>query len=242
MFGMDKVINLSEHGASPDRQIRVAIEWIAQNGKPDMIIVPVTHYNRFDLPIAKKFHHLNNLHYRSSWQMDLSKKIGSARPINPIIDPDVLQTYLKTGAMVHQVEHMIHDYLFVKLITFQAFLELNDIKHLIFDTGNHYEKLWMKYLSIDEENNSGYQPGMKKRDMIENCKGIYKFLSFSSNVWMYENLSETEKKNYVPWSKPQRNKPMAYPQDENGKATIHHNKEQVYKLIKYLKKEGAVYG
>ena len=54
IFGIDEVINLSEQGASPDRQIRVVIEWIAQNGKPDMVIMPVSHFNRFDLPIAKK--------------------------------------------------------------------------------------------------------------------------------------------------------------------------------------------
>ena len=35
--------------------MRVVIEWIAQNGKPDMVIMPVSHYNRFDLPIANKF-------------------------------------------------------------------------------------------------------------------------------------------------------------------------------------------
>jgi len=52
LFSVDEVINLSSAGTSPDRQIRVVIEWIAQNGNPDMVIMPVSHHNRFDLPIA----------------------------------------------------------------------------------------------------------------------------------------------------------------------------------------------
>jgi hypothetical protein len=127
----------------------------------------------------------------------------------------------------------------VKLITFQAYLQVNQIRHLIFDTGNYYEKLWIKYLSIDDENNSGYQPGMKKRDLIENCKGIYKLLSFCSNVWMYQQLSDEEKKSYIPY---QEETPLAYPLDDNEQATIHHGPEMALKLIEHLTKEGAVYG
>ena len=240
IFGVDEVMNLSEVGASPDRQIRVVIEWIAQNGKPDVVLMPVSHYNRFDLPIAKNLDPLHNLHHRMTWQGIPFAKNGNN--INDLIDADTLETFLKTGAMVHQIEHTIHDYLFVKLITFQSYLQANDIRHLIFDTGNYYEKLWMKYLSIDNENNSGYQPGMKKRVMVENCPGIYKFFSFCSNAWMYENCVE-DKKNYMPWSdKDQNSKILSYPLEDFQKATIHHQKEQVLKLIKHLQQEGAVYG
>jgi hypothetical protein len=234
LFGVDEVVNLSQFGASPDRQIRVAIEWIAQNGKPDMVIMPVSHYNRFDLPIANKFDPLHNLHHKSNWH-----RIADHDKIDTdIVSLETLETYMKSGAIVHTVEHTEHDKLFVKLITFQAYLELNKIKHLIFDTGNYYEKLWMQYLSIDDENNSGYQPGMKKRDLIENSTGIYRLLSFCSNVWMYEQLTEDEKKNYIPWDEADT---LRYPLDDHGKATIHHQKEQVLKLIKHLKQEGAVH-
>ena len=40
LFGVDEIINLSNLGGSPDRQMRVVIEWIAQNGKPDMVKCP----------------------------------------------------------------------------------------------------------------------------------------------------------------------------------------------------------
>jgi hypothetical protein len=233
-FGVDEVVNLSEAGASPDRQIRVVIEWIAQNGKPDMVMMPVSHYNRFDLPIAEKFDPLHNLHLKASWQADLLQRRNIEDKFK-----DTLKTFLKAGAILHEVEHTTHDYLFVKLITFQAYLQVNQIRHLIFDTGNYYEKLWIKYLSIDDENNSGYQPGMKKRDLIENCKGIYKLLSFCSNVWMYQQLSDEEKKSYIPY---QEETPLAYPLDDNEQATIHHGPEMALKLIEHLTKEGAVYG
>lgn len=236
IFEVDEVVNLSGSGASPDRQIRVVIEWIAQNGKPNAVIMPVSHYNRFDLPISKSFDPLHNLHHRSSWIMNIEDD-----SINPMIDRDALKTFLKTGSLVNTIEHTTHDYLFVKLITFQSYLQMNGIRHLIFDTGNHYEQLWMKYLSIDEEHGSGYQPGMKKRDLVEKCPGIYKFFTFCSNVWMYEQLTETDKQNFIPQGS-YNNEPLPFPASENQKATIHHHKEQILQLIKHLTKEGAVHG
>ena len=241
MYGVDRIVNLSQVGASPDRQIRVTIEWIAQNGKPDMVIMPVSHYNRFDLPIAARFDPLHNLHLRMSWQMG-PVVVDSQDNMTDIVDKETIKTFLKTGAMVHQIEHTIHDYLFVKLITFQSYLQVNGIRHLIFDTGNYYEKLWMHYLSIDEENNSGYQPGMKKRDLVEKCPGIYKFFTFCSNVWMYENAVE-DKKNYKGWpSSGDGHKIFPYPLDDGHKAIIHHAKEQVLQLLNHLNNEGAVHG
>lgn len=236
MYEVDRVINLSSIGASPDRQIRVVIEWIAQNSMPTMVILPVSHYNRFDLPIAKNFDSLHNLHYNSSWTEDWIET--NKNNLNSIIDINILKQFIKTGAIVNQIEHTIHDYLFVKLLTFQSYLQLNGIKHLIFDTGNFYEKLWMKYLSIDEKNNSGYQPGMKKRDLIEKCPGIYKFFTFCSNVWMYDQIKDKE--TYINnWNKlPFKDLIELNSKDENNLiATIHHNKEETLKLMEFLKKE-----
>lgn len=231
LFGIDELINLSQNGSSPDRSIRVVLEWIAQNGKPEMVILPVSHFNRFDLPIAERMDPLHNKHYRCVWHMDLRKNYGSARPIDPKYDQDTLQNYLKSGTFIHQNEYLTHDYLFVKLITFQAFLELNKIKHLIFDTGNYYQKFWNER-----------QPGMQKRDMIEKNPGIYKFFSFCSNVWMYNQLTDEEKINYVPWYKPQRTKPLGKIIPDTEAATTHFQKKEVLKLMKFLKSEGAVHG
>ena len=163
------------------------------------------------------------------WHMDLSKNYGSAKPIDPAYDRNTLQTYLKTGAIVHRNEYPAHDNLFTKLITFQAYLELNKIRHLIFDTGNYYEKL--KDLK---------QPGMEKRKLVENCPGIYKFFTFCSNVWMYEQLTDNEKINYVPWYKPQKNKPIGKIIPLAEAEILHHNKTQVLKLLKLLIGQGAV--
>ena len=231
IFNVNEVVNLSQNGGSVDRAIRVAIEWIAQNGKPDMLILPVSHYNRFDLPIVEKMDPLHNLHFRSAWHMDLSKNYGSATPIDPKFDKDTLQTFLKTGTLVHQNDYPAHDYLFVKLITFQSFLELNKIRHLIFDTGNYYEKLW-----------NTQQTGMQKRKMVENCKGIYKLFSFCSNVWMYNQLTDKEKVDYIPWWKPQGKKPLGQIVPDTVAATIHFQKQEVLKLMQHLKNQGAVHG
>jgi len=239
LFLVDEVINLSSGGTSPDRQIRVVIEWVAQNGNPDMVIMPVSHYNRFDLPIAKKFDNLHNLHHKAHWTLGWIDGAIKRKTINDIIDIDILKTFIKTGAMVNQIEHTVHDYLFVKLLTFQAYLQQNKIRHLIFDTGNYYEKLWMNYLSIDDENNSGYQPGMRKRDLIVGCPGIYKFLSFCSNVWMYQQIAD--KNNHYINFDDKFLKDLVVDGTDNEIATIHHNKEETLKLMKFLIEEKAVY-
>jgi len=228
LFNVDEIINLSNLGGSPDRQMRVVIEWIAQNGNPDMVIMPVSYAYRFDLPIAEKLDPLHNKHYRCVWHMDLDKNFGTAKPIDEKYR-STLQTYLKTGAMIHENEYPAHDNLFTRLLTFQAYLELNKINHLIFDTGNYYS-------ATLKEN----QPGMQKKSLVEKCKGIYKFFNFCSNVWMYEQLSDKEKISYVPWYKPQRNRPIGKILPLTEAAILHHNKHQVLKLLHYLKDNGAV--
>lgn len=228
LFNVDEIINLSNLGGSPDRQMRVVIEWIAQNGNPDMVIMPVSYAYRFDLPIAEKLDPLHNKHYRCVWHMDLDKNFGTAKPIDEKYR-STLQTYLKTGAMIHENEYPAHDNLFTRLLTFQAYLELNKINHLIFDTGNYYS-------ATLKEN----QPGMQKKSLVEKCKGIYKFFTFCSNVWMYEQLSDKEKISYVPWYKPQRNRPIGKILPLTEAAILHHNKHQVIKLLHYLNDNGAV--
>ena len=227
LFNVDEIINLSNLGGSPDRQMRVVIEWIAQNGNPDMVIMPVSYAYRFDLPIAEKLDPLHNKHYRCVWHMDLDKNFGTAKPIDDKYR-STLQTYLKTGAMIHENEYPAHDNLFTRLLTFQAYLELNKINHLIFDTGNYYS-------ATLKEN----QPGMQKKSLVEKCKGIYKFFTFCSNVWMYEQLSDKEKISYVPWYKPQRNRPIGKILPLTEAAILHHNKHQVIKLLHYLNDNGA---
>lgn len=230
LFGVDEIINLSQLGGSPDRQMRSVIEWIAQNDFPDMVILPVSYAYRFDLPIAERFHDLHNKHFRCAWHMDLSKNYGSARPIDPTYDRDTLQTYLKIGSLLHQNEYPAHDNLWSRLLTFQSYLQLNNVRHLIFDTANNYSK------NIKDD-----QPGMEKRKLVEKCKGIYKFFTFCSNIWMYEQLTDQEKIDYVPWYKPQRNKPLGKILSSDEAANLHHTKHQVLKMLQYLKENGAVY-
>ena len=69
---------------------------------------------------------------------------------------------------------------------------------------------------------------MKKRDLVDQCPGIYKLLTFCSNVWMSDNLTDEQRKELGI--------------DDSTKAITHHDKEQTLKLMRHLKKEGAVYG
>ena len=242
-FKIDEVINLSESGASLDRCIRVVIEWIAQNHIPHMVILPVTHFNRFDLPIAKHFHPLHNLHHKCSWNNDIITKEYYEKNINPFISFENLKEFFKNGIMVNKIAHLDHDYIFVKLLTFQAFLQINNIQHLIYDSGNYYQKLWLKFLSTNLKKNSGYQPGMKKRDLVKNCKGIYNFFDFCANAWMYDTMEESQKKNLLDFHTKKRIKyPLLDNEDDNGiKACIHHSPDVTLRLMKFLLSQNAIY-
>ena len=239
LFNVDTIVNLSTPGASPQRQIRVAIEWIAQNGNPDVCILPVSHHNRFDLPIAKNFDGLNNVHYKSSWLHQHDKETYD-QEINQTVDLDTLNTFLKTGSLVHKIEHTLHDELFVKIITFQSFLSQNKIKHIIYDAGNCYDSLWLEYLSINKDN-SGYQPGMVKRKLIENNLGIYNFFNFCGNVWMYDTMLEEKKKTLKEYFQPVKYPLTTTMDDMARKATLHHDKHDTLRLVKHLLNKNAMY-
>jgi len=243
LFDVDHVVNLSQPGASLDRCIRVIIEWIAQNHIPHMVILPVTHSNRFDLPIAKSFDPLHNLHYKCCWHNTKITKELYEKQINPIIPFDSLLEFFKHGVMIHQIEHPSQDYMFVKLLTFQAFLQINGIQHLIYDSANYYQKVWLKHISIDLENNSDYQPGMKKRDLIKNCKGIYNFFDFCANAWMYDTIQEYKKKNLLDFLLKKKIKyPLLDKEEDNCvKASIHHSPDDTLRLMKFLISQNAIY-
>ncbi len=233
LFGVDNVINLSTRGASPSRQIRAVIEWIAQNGNPNMVILPVSYAHRFDLPIAKNFDNLHNLHYRSYWTMD-----PNSDEIRDEVDKDILKTFLKAGSVICKPEHTFFDKLFVELLTFQSFLQLNGIRHLIFDMCNNIDQLWINFLSIDEKNNSGYQPGMQKRKLIKDSKGIFNFLDFCGNAWIFDNSNKDDQNKML---EKEFGKDHAGITDET-RGRIHHNGDNLLKLLKHLTKEGAIYG
>lgn len=243
LFEVDHVVNLSEGGASLDRCIRVVIEWIAQNHTPYMVILPVTHSHRFDLPISKKNHPLHNIHYKCCWHGTRINEEIYEKSINPLIPFESLRDFFKHGVMVHQIEHPSQDYNFVKLLTFQAFLQINGIHHLIYDSGNYYQKVWMKHISVDLENNSGYQPGMKKRDLIKNCKGIFNFFDFCANAWMYDTMQESQKKELFDFLNKNKIKyPLLDNENDNCiKASIHHSPEDTLRLMQFLKEQNAVF-
>jgi hypothetical protein len=230
LFSVDEVINISEGAASPDRQIRGVIEWIAQNHIPDMVILPVTHVDRFDLPIARDCDPLHNFHYKMGWQWvryDENK-------VTPKVSKSTIEKYLESGILVNQQETAIHDQLFVKLLTFQSFLKMNNIRHLIFDSANNYKKSWMTYLQ-DGTGPGGYQLGMMKMNLITKCTGIYKFFDFCANDWIYDSIKD--KSNYYLESD---RKMLPANLNDTERVVLHYNPKELLDLMKFLKEETGV--
>ena len=76
------------------------------------------------------------------------------------------------------------------------------------------------------------------RKLVFNTLVIF---SFCSNVWMYNQLTDKEKLNYIPWWKPQGKKPLGKIVPDTVAATIHFQKQEVLKLMQHLKNQGAVH-
>ena len=54
-FNVDNIVNLSHTGSSVDRQIKVVIEWLSNNPFPDLVLMPLTHIERYDDSVSSKF-------------------------------------------------------------------------------------------------------------------------------------------------------------------------------------------
>ena len=62
-IGCDTVVNISRPGTGFQRTVRTTIEWVAQNGNPSMVIIPITFSHRWEMPIhdSEKFDNLDGI-------------------------------------------------------------------------------------------------------------------------------------------------------------------------------------
>ena len=139
--GCDVVENISKPGTSFQRTARSTVEWVAQNGKPGMIIIPITFAHRWEMPIGSEenFDTLDGnwlpLQVNSAMENDNHGKNTEAfERINE--DKDKIQklTDLYYGLIKSTVGYW--DKLFTEIITLSSFLEQQKIPYLIFDMCN----------------------------------------------------------------------------------------------------------
>ena len=170
----DEVKNISKPGTSFQRTLRTTIEWVAQNGDPSMVVIPITFAHRWELPIYdnEKFGPIDGiwmpLQTNTAMENDRYMKIqlGSEKDnIKKIID-------LYYGLISNTVGYW--DKMFTEIISLCAFLEQRKIPYLMWDMCNDFdESLLLKHSFV------------QKSQLIKQNKKVINIFSFCGNKYMW---------------------------------------------------------
>ena len=178
----DQVINLGKDGGSLQRVVRTTVEWIAQNGSPSMVIIPIPPATRWELAIAK-----NEDDVDGTWYPMQLKEYLDEKKISTLVDFKKLEklTELYYGSIPDIRTYW--DSCFTDLILLSSFLEQTKINYLMFDMCNNFE---MKHLE-------GYK-GFEKIKLINNNKKIIDIFGFCGNKYMYQHIKDKNKNGINP--------------------------------------------
>jgi len=168
----DGVINLGRDGGSFQRAVRTTMEWVAKNGNPNFVIVPIPPATRWELSIAK-----DDTNIDGTWYPMQVKQYLDEEKISKLVDFEKLKkmTELYYGSIPDIRTYW--DSCFTDLILFSSFLEQNKIDYLFFDMCNNFE---MRHLQ-------GYK-GFEKIKFINSNKKIVDLFGFCGNTYMYQNM------------------------------------------------------
>ena len=177
-----RVANLGRDGGSFQRAARTTIEWIAQNGNPNFVIIPISPATRWELSISKDDHDIDGTWYPMQVKQYLDKE-----KISQQIDFKKLEklTELYYGSIPDVRTYW--DSCFTDLILLSSFLEQSNIDYLMFDMCNNFEMSHLK----------GYK-GFEKIKLIKSNKKIIDLFGFCGNKYMYQNLRDEDKKRIDP--------------------------------------------
>lgn len=175
-IGCDTFVNISKSATSFQRTCRSTVEWVAQNGKPYFVIVPITFAHRWEMAIGK----------------DEDQIDGSWFPLQKKELVDTYSDQLDTDVSVEKIKNMLDlyygsiptiktywDKLFLEVIMLSSFLESKSIGHLFFDMCNEFSREHIK----------GYK-GFGKLKLIESNKNIIDLFNFCGNRYMWNSMDD----------------------------------------------------
>ena len=125
-LGCDRVENISKVSTSFQRTCRTTIEWIAINGNPSFVMIPITFSHRWELAIAEKqedfgpWFPMQNREHLFTTQQKLRDDVSKDK-IAELVD-------LYYGCIPISVTY--DSKIFTEIIMLSAFLESRNIKHL----------------------------------------------------------------------------------------------------------------
>ena len=206
--------NISQNGSSLPKSINRCYEWTAIYGFPDLLILPVTHLSRYELPIAKEKQDYDT--ESISWKIGhtISEKEYHEK-ILPVITLNDLQKFLEIYDKIYLSNMSFVSGVVRDLIGFANWLKLKECRHMIFNMANPLDII---------SNRVG--PGLEKLHWLKTSRNIYKFFDFCANEWLWNQLNIAEKQ-----------KLEDYNIGLSNPSAVHHAHESYAKLMQYLIKE-----
>jgi hypothetical protein len=176
------VINLGKGGTSFQRSCRSTIEWVAQNGNPSFIIIPITFSHRWELALNKKEDIIDGSWFPLQNSNFLSERYE--------LEETTIKKLKKLVDEYYKIIPTIKTYwdkMFTEIIMFSGWLDSKNIPYLLFDMCNQFDKKHLK----------GYK-GFEKIKLIEKNKKIIDLFKFCGNYYMWQSMNEENKKSIDP--------------------------------------------
>ena len=177
-------VNIGKDGTSFARTLRSTIEWVAQNGNPKFAVIPITYAHRWEMAIAKRDDPLDG-----TWHPVLEEPNLGLDKIDLGMVPE--NKYKELVSHYHGCVPNIRNYwdkMFTDIILLASFFESRNIKYIMFDMMNNFERKHMR----------GYK-AITKLKLIENNKNIIDLFDFCGNYFMFNKLPENRRKNVDPY-------------------------------------------
>lgn len=178
----DSSANIGKKGTGIQRALRSTIEWIAQNGNPQFVIIPIPLHSRWEMSVGKDDDPVDGT-WVSLQHPEYLDRGEIASDVSFADLKDMIERYYKIIPNVRTE----WDKLFTEVIALSGFLESRGVKHLMFDMCNEFQLHHIK----------GYS-GFSKVEMLRQNKSIIDIFGFCGNQFMYEQLPESKKLNVNP--------------------------------------------
>lgn len=175
-LGCDSVTNIAKVGTGSQRALRTTIEWIAQNGDPQFVIVPIALFSRWEMSVGKKDDDIDG-----TWMSLQHPEYLDNNQIADNVPFERLKTMIENYYTILPNIRTEWDRLFTDIIALSGFLKSRNIRHLIFDMCNLFD---MKHIK-------GYK-GFSKLKLIKENKNIIDIFGFCGNKYMYDQLPDKE--------------------------------------------------
>ena len=175
----NQTVNLSKAGTSFQRTCRSTIEWVAQNGKPGMVLIPITFAHRWELALNQHEDQIDG-----SWvPLQNSNYLNDEYKLQDVSIKDLKRLVDDYYKIIPTIK-TYWDKLFTEIIMMAGFLEQQHVPYLMWDMCNGFDK---KHIN-------GYA-GFSKIDLIQKNNRIIDIWQFSGNRFMRSTMPKDVGKN-----------------------------------------------